>query len=108
MNENMTPLRERCFQNYLDGLVEHDKRIFTGYPFLDQLLCSYYDGLLRAQTRIIPKAVLNRNNARLKETLVVRLDGVHKGAFSYIGGQFLYYSFLASILHDTIYKIFGL
>ena len=70
MNENMNPLRERCFQHYLEGLVEHDKSIFIDYPYLDQLLCSLYDGLLMAQTRIIPGAILNRRSARLKETLV--------------------------------------
>ncbi len=106
MNENMTTLRERCFQHYLEGLVEHDKSIFVDYPYIDKLLCSLYDGLLRAQVSIMPKAILNRRNVRLKETLVARLDGLHQGAFSYIGGRVLYYSFLASVLYDTVSKLF--
>ena len=105
MNENMNPLRERCFQHYLEGLVEHDKSIFIDYPYLDQLLCSLYDGLLMAQTRIIPGAILNRRSARLKETLVARLEGLHKGTFFYIGGQVLYYAFLASVVYDPASKM---
>lgn len=107
MNENMTALRERCFRNYLDELVERDRSIFTGYPVFDKLLCSSYDGLLRAQVRIIPRSVLDRHDVRLKEILVARLDGVHGGSFTYIGGQFLYYAFLVSVLYDTAATLLG-
>jgi len=103
----MTSLRDRCFQHYLEELIEHDKWIFTDYPLLDKLLCSVYDGLLRAQVRIMPGAILNRKDDRLKVTLVARLDGVHKGAFSYIGGQFLYYLFLFSVVSDTLSSLLG-